>query len=82
MRGWRARARPRGDSAVRPLSREEGEEGRGECVDTLQWATVKRREEGGGRREKRGEWSAWMARSSAPARRFRHASYEEGGGRG
>ena len=30
-------------------SREEGEEGRGECVDTLQWATVKSREEGGGR---------------------------------
>lgn len=29
VRGWRARARPRGDSAVCPLSREEGEEGRG-----------------------------------------------------
>ena len=32
--------------------REKGEEGRGECVDTLQWASVKSREEGG---EGRGE---------------------------
>ena len=35
-----------------------------------------------GRREKKGEGSAWMARLGAPARRFRHASIEkeEGGG--
>ena len=35
-------------------------------MDTLQWASVK------------GEGSAWMARLSAPARRFRRASIEEG----
>ena len=50
MRGWCARARPRGDSAVCPLSREKGGGRRGKCVDTLQWATVKSREEGEGRR--------------------------------
>ncbi len=33
-------------------SREEGEEGRGECVVTLQWDSVKSREKGG---EGRGE---------------------------
>ena len=44
-------------------------------MDTLQWAyKVGRREEGE-------EESARMARSSAPARRFRHASLKEGGGR-
>ena len=40
-------------------------------MDTLQWASTV------GRREKGEEGSAWMARSSAPARRFRHASSEE-----
>ena len=38
---------------------------------------LQRREEG----EEGKEGSAWMARLSAPARRFRHASYEEGVGR-
>ncbi len=40
-------------------------------MDTLQWASTV------GRREKGEEGSAWMARSSAPARRFSHASSEE-----
>ena len=43
-------------------------------MDTLQWASTV------GRREKGEEGSAWMVRSSAPARRFRHASSEEEGG--
>ena len=33
MRGWCARARPRGVSATCPLSREKGGGKRGECVD-------------------------------------------------
>ena len=33
VRGWRADARPHRDSAVCPLSREEGGGMRGECVD-------------------------------------------------
>ena len=37
--------------------------------------------QGVGRREKGGGDSAWMARSSAPARRFRHASHEREGRR-
>ena len=64
-------------------SREEGEEGRGECVDTLQWASVKSREERGegsawtlcsgrpskvGRREKRREGSAWSLCSGLPSK--------------
>ena len=59
-------------ASARGERREEGGEGRGECVDTLQWASkVVSREE-------RGEGSAWLARLSAPARRFRRASIEEG----
>ena len=64
----------RGHFAVGFKNREEGEEGREQCVDTLQWASK------AGRREERGESSAWMARSSAPALRFRHASPEGGEG--
>ena len=60
--------------------REEGGGKRGECVDTMQWATV--REEKVGRREEGKEGSAWMARLSAPARRFRHASHEREEGKG
>ena len=52
----------RGHFAVGFQSREEGEEGRGECVDTLQWATVKSREKGGGRRGERAV-RGWRARA-------------------
>ena len=46
------------DALIVSLSREKGGGRRGECADTMQWASV---EEGGGRREEkvvRG-WRAW-----------------------
>ena len=68
MRGWRARARPRGDSAVRPLSSEKGGGRRGKCVDTLQWATVRSREKGGGRRGECVDGALERARAAIPPR--------------
>ena len=43
------------------MSREQGEEGRGECVDGALGRALKV-----GNREKRAEGSAWMARSGEP----------------
>ena len=59
VRGWRARARPHGNSAARPLK---GKNHEWTLMDTKV-----------GRREKKGESSAWMARVGAPARQFYRA---------
>ena len=66
MRGWRARARPHGNCAVRTLRKETT---KGQIIEPRMDTNDFLKE----RRENRVEGSAWLARSGAPARQLRRA---------